>query len=319
MNWKTWVPLLVAIVFALVAANAAHDWMLKNKHHAQAAGTNVKVVVAKANIPPGSALRAEDLEVVAMEQDRAPSGAFKSIDQVAGRISETLVVKNQAVVDAMLAPQGAGGGLQALVPPGMRAITVEVNEFSGVAGMLQPGAHVDILATLTEGANNRQIARTIVQNVKVTAVGRRTTVSTPDAASSNASNDPVKSVTVLASPSDAEAIELACSTGRPRLVLRSGGDSKFVDTPGITLGELCGSTDTPVDPRVAVAPPIVPATQPAVVVVTPTTEPAIAEVTPEPPHRKVKMIKAGVESVITLNALDGVDPTATANTDPFER
>jgi pilus assembly protein CpaB len=316
MNWKTWVPLIVAIVFALAAAKAAHNWMLKNRAVATPAGKFVKVVVTKTDIQPGSALKAEDLTLAQIEADKAPANSFNTVDQVAGRVSEALMVKNQPVVEAMLAPTGSGSGLQALVPPGERAVTIEVNEFSGVAGLLQPGCHVDIIATINEGNNGGQLAKTIVQNVKVTAVGQRTTATPSDVPQQNP-GEMSKSVTVLATLADAEAIELACSTGRPRLVLRSGRDNEVASTSGITLGELRGGGHAG-DPFVAVAPPA-PATQPAVAVA-PTTQPTEAVAHREPAHRTVRMIKGGVESTVTLNVLEHPSEDATANTstDPFE-
>ena len=314
MNFKTWVPLMVAIVFALAAANAAHKWMLKNRAVAAPTGNFVKVVVTKTDLSPGTQLKAEDLTLAQIEADKAPAASFNTVEQVAGRVSEAMMVKNQPVVEAMLAPQGSGSGLQALVPLGQRAITVEVNEFSGVAGLLQPGCRVDIIATINEGNNGGQVAKTIVQNVKVTAVGQRTTATPADVPQQNP-NEMVKSVTVLATLADAEAIELACSTGRPRLVLRGGRDNEVASTSGITLGELRGSGRS-ADPFLAIAPP--PATtQPAAA---PTSQPTEAVAHREPAHRTVRVIKGGVESIVTLNVLDRAseDSTANTSTDPFE-
>src|SRR4051812_42510317 len=111
----------------------------------------------------------------------------------------------------------------------MRAMTLQVDEFSGVAGMLVPGCHVDVIAAI-QGANGEPVARTIVQNVKVQAVGQKLTVAPPAANEQKKENanepaaEPTRSVTLLVTPEQAEGLELACSTGRPRLVLRSGRD-----------------------------------------------------------------------------------------------
>src|SRR5215217_1929454 len=150
MNWKTWVPLVLAIVLGVVAAKVARDTLSKNKTAATPAGKFTKVVVTKADITPGKELKAEDLTLAQVEADNVPSSSFKETTEVVGRVSETLMVKGQPVVEAMLAPTGSGSGLQALVPPGMRAITVEVNEFTGVAGMLTPGCRVDIVSTIND-------------------------------------------------------------------------------------------------------------------------------------------------------------------------
>jgi hypothetical protein len=157
-----------------------------------------------------------------------------------------------------------------------------------------------------------------VQNVKVTAVGQRTT---------SAANEPpppgemFKSVTVLASLADAEAIELACSTGRPRLVLRGGRDQDIAETAGITLGELRGSSGRG-DPF-QVQPPV--SENP-----TPTTNPvATTQRASDPPEtvahrgprrRVIQLIKGGVESTVTvMDGRPGDDTYSTTDTaDPFE-
>ncbi len=236
MNWKTWVPLVLAIVLGVVAAKVARDTMMKNRAPVAATGKVAKIATVKTDIQPGKELTAEDLTLGQFNADNVPAGSFKTAEELVGRVSETLMVKGQPVVEAMLAPQGAGAGLQVLVPPGMRAITIEVNEFSGVAGLLSPGCRVDIIATLNDGtAGSGAVARTIVQNVKVTAVGQRTT-SSANEPPAPAGAEMSKSVTVLVTLADAEAIELACSTGRPRLVLRGGRDNSVIATAGMTIG-----------------------------------------------------------------------------------
>jgi pilus assembly protein CpaB len=309
MNWKTWVPLVLAIVLGVCAAKVARDALMKNRSSAGSGGKFVNLVVPRDNIPPGRALAADDLTVTEVGAGMAPATAFRDPSQLVGRVSETLIVKGQPIVDGMLAPPGSGSGLQALVPPGMRAVTLEVNEYTGVAGLITPGCHVDILATINEG-NGGQIARTIVQNVKVTAVGQRTVAAPTDSAQPN---EPFRSVTVLAPVSEVETIELACATGRPRLVLRGGRDSDRVESAGITLKELRGTANDP-NPFIAIA---LPATQPAPVA-PPVIEAHIAR--RESPRRIVKLIRNGVESNVTLllRPESGTENTSTDTSDPFE-
>jgi pilus assembly protein CpaB len=132
---------------------------------------------------------------------------------------------------------GSGGGTQALIPPGMRAMTIEINEVSGVAGLLTPGCHVDVVTTLQDETLNQSVTRTLVENIKVLAVGQRLTAA---AANEKEETARAKSVTLLVSPRDVEAIELASRTGNTRLVLRGTLDSQSVATAGLTVAELLG-------------------------------------------------------------------------------
>ena len=312
MNVKTWIPLVLAIVFAVVAAKAARDWMLKNKAAVTSTGTFATVVIANDDIQPGKALRAEDFTTAEVEADKVPAGSFDDPQKLGGRVNEAFVVKNQPIVESMLAPTGAGSGLQAVIPNGMRAITMEVNEFSGVAGLLTPGCRVDILATINSG-DNGQVSKAIVQNVKVTAVGQRMS------AAGDVPPPPgemFKSVTVLATLNDAEAIELACATGRPRLVLRGGRDNTIVATAGVSISELRAGAGNSTTPMVAIAPPPTPTTAPAI------EDPVETIARREPPRRVVRVIRGGNESTVTMDLLEGMPDNhfgGTDTSDPFSR
>jgi pilus assembly protein CpaB len=227
------------------------------------------------------------------------------------------LVKGQPVIESLLAPIGSGSGLQALVPEGMRAITVEINEFSGVGGLLQPGCHVDVIATIIDSEDNDKLARTIVENVRVISVGQR--MSSKDEAEEG--DRMSKSVTLIASPQDAEAIELAAATGRPRLVLRGGNDHGSAATDGVTLAELRGSPKRHIDPFTHPVMQYIPQTTPATQPTQPTNveqpeeKPLIKASAPEPKvrYRHVQVIRNGVESNVSF-----VDPvTAPANNTGF--
>jgi pilus assembly protein CpaB len=335
MNWKTWVPLILAIVLGVAAAKVARDQIMKSKLASGPAGKFTKVVVAKVDIIPGKELKPEDINLAQVADDAAPATAFKAVEDLLGppaRVTEMTITKGQPIVEAMLTPTGSGSGLQALVPPGMRAITMEVNEFSGLAGLIAPGVHVDVIATISEGSGGSQLAKTIVQNIVVKAVGQRTTVNSNEPPNPN---EMFRSVTVLAKPEEAEAIELAAATGRPRLVLRGGRDNEIVASAGITLGELRGNaheTDDPFNqlPPVTINPPGS-TTQPTASATTqPWTPGSTTSIEPlahkGPPQRVVKVIRGGVESTITMNALDGNPDGATTDTkdakdsmDPFDQ
>ena len=306
MNWKTWVPLVLAIVLGVVAAKAARDVMLKNGSDRANSAKFTKVVVVKGDIHPGAALDRGDLAVAQVENAHVPDGSFRSVGDVIGRVTETAMVKGQPVVEAMLAPLGAGSGLQALVPAGMRAITMEVNEYSGVAGLITPGCRVDVIATINDSKGDGRIAKAIVQNAKVTAVGQRTS-SGGAAAAPAAGQEMTKSVTILASLEDAEAIELAYATGRPRLVLRGGRDNEVATTVGVSMNDLKGIGSRPDTGTSSIAtvtpPPPTPPVAPVVVIAPPTppaTRPSEIAAPREPARRIVRVIKGGRVSLVSL-------------------
>lgn len=242
MNLKTIIPLVVALALAGVAAKLGKDIMSKG-HNAPSTIKMSKLVTAKEDLPPGATIKDTDVVLQDMPVAGAPQNTFTNVADVIGRMVMSQVVKGQVVPDAFLAPKGVTGA-QAMVPAGMRAVTLEVNEFSGVAGLLAPGSHVDIVQTIQMKDDKAgPMAKTIVENLRVIAVGRRL----GNAPSPSADAEPIlaRSITLLATMEQAEAIDLASHTGSPRLVLRNTKDEKLTGGKGITVAELRGADEKP--------------------------------------------------------------------------
>jgi pilus assembly protein CpaB len=264
MNWKTWVPLIIAVILGLIAAKVGRD-MLVNRKDSGPEGQLVRIVVAKHDIAPGHTLDNNDLTEAAFPPESVPKGSFRQVSELATRVTAMQVIQGQPVLDTFLAMTGSGAGAQAIVPPGMRAVTVEVNEFSGVAGLLVPGCRVDVVSTLADQQTKVSVARTIVQNVKVLAVGQRLTVNNAGAKNESAMSAEAavaRSVTMLVKPREAEAIELASSSGRIRLVLRGSFDEGTRQGDSVSVADLLGSRPQVMQPVIVERP----TTQPAEVV-----------------------------------------------------
>lgn len=240
MNWKTVVPLVVALVLGTVAAVVGRGIMSRGGQAAAPTAGRARVVVANVDLTPGAIVREGDVGVREMAAGGLPAELiFADARDVVGRVVTTQVMKDQAVMSTLLAPKGAAGGLQAMVSPGMRAVTLEVNEYSGVGGLLAPGSHVDVVQTIQGKVETDPVARTIAENLKVLAVGRRMT-SVTTAAGTEGEASVAKSVTLLASVEQAEILDLATHFGTPRLVLRNGDDAKTGSGNGVTVAELRG-------------------------------------------------------------------------------
>jgi pilus assembly protein CpaB len=258
MNVKKFGPLILALGLGLVTL-----WMtmrfINSQQAASAQPKRPQVVMAKENIDAGAVLTEDNLTKGELSTDIVPDTVFSDPGELLGRVASVPIVEGQVVTKTLLAPKGVGAGLQAVVPMGMRAVTLEINEISGVAGNVTAGCHVDILQTLRDDTTGGSIARTIAQNVLVTAVGMR---HNPNDGSDGGGH----SVTVLVTPVQAEMLELASATGRPRLSLRSGNDLNLVDTPDMTLADLRGHQSgqkdnfNTVDPGMAST--VAPTTQP---------------------------------------------------------
>lgn len=264
MNVKMWVPLAMAIILGLTAAVVARKSLLRSRAATAAAVTTTTITVAKDPIQPGQELTRDHLTTTTIAASAVPTGAFASPELIAGRVTVVPIVAGQTILDQFLAPRGAGSGLQALVPSGMRAITLDVNESSGLAGMLIPGCRVDVVATaVSQESSDKSMSRTIVQNVPVVAVGQRLSGPKPE---SERESPTSRTVTLLVSPHDVQTIDLAVTSARLRLVLRGSGDNSETDDDGVMMAELRGTGPTVVLPAIVqntTPPQTQPTTQPS--------------------------------------------------------
>lgn len=289
MNWKTWTPIILAAALGLIAAKVGRDMVLRMRGNHVSAVKLVQVVVAAQDLAPGTALSEAHLRFAPIPPESLPRSPFTDPAVLVGRVVVMPLAKGQLLLEHVLAPTGTGRGPQALVPVGMRAITVEVNEFSGLAGMLMPGCRVDIVSTLQDRKREHAVAKTIVSNVKVLAVGRRTSTAPADDEASATS----KSVTLLVTPREAEAIDLASNAGgKTRLVLRGTLDDAAVVTSGVTAAQLLGGETDDVRPPVQPAIVAIPTTQPEI-----HTSPLAAK---EPRFRTVEVIRNGAVTKVNL-------------------
>jgi len=190
------------------------------------------VIVAAIDLPVGTEIRTEHVRAVDWPAASAPEGTFSDPALLQGKVVSARTVKGEPILVAKLA--GSGGGLSALLPPGMRAAAVRVDDVVGVAGFIHPGDTVDVIATMRHEGGNNTTAKVILQRIKVLAVGK-------ELDQRSKSQDKVVQATVATLMVDAEESErlaLAAAQGKILLTLRSGADLDVVATPGVTPASL---------------------------------------------------------------------------------
>ncbi|MFZ0760918.1 MAG: Flp pilus assembly protein CpaB, partial [Candidatus Sulfotelmatobacter sp.] len=181
--------------------------------------SGTEVLVAADDMQVGSRVEERDVRAVRYPASALPAGTYSSRSKVLGRGVILPIAKGEFILPGKLAPENAGAGLPSLIPPGMRAVSVRVNEVVSVAGFVGPGTRVDVLLTGTPDGSSESQTTTVLQNVAVIASGHTLERN----ASGEAQNTPV--ITFLTSPEDAERLTLASSQGKIQLVLRNPLDT----------------------------------------------------------------------------------------------
>lgn len=222
---------LIALILGLITAGGIYFYLSELSREAEV--KTCPVVVLVKDVPSRTILSAEFLEVRQMPREVVHTRAVTSLDEARGKIALVpLLAGEQLLSERIVGGEGAAGDLAYRIKQGQRAITIAVNEVTGVSGLIQPGNYVDILVTLDKGDYGRDTTKTIVQNRLVLAVDSGMTRRTDEQSKT------VKHYTLEVSPGEAEVITFAEEKGKTRIVLRSQGDQKWAETGGMGFGNL---------------------------------------------------------------------------------
>jgi len=228
MNRRFLLALAGAIFFGLLAILAARSYV-SNKVRSDIAQTETNVVIAKTEIARGTKIGPEHIVVERYPKRLLPEGAMVRKDEVVGRVAFTDVPAKTLILDKQLAGLGSLPGLSGITAPGMRSVSVRVDEASSVAGFVTPETYVDVIAIMQpqlEGA--RPVSKVILQKVKVLAGGQKTETKSDGKAAL------VNTVTLEVTPGQAEKLKLAEAEGRLQLSIRNGIDQIIEPTRGAT-------------------------------------------------------------------------------------
>jgi pilus assembly protein CpaB len=230
-----------AVVFGLLAVFIAHVWLnnqasMRAKVEPAKGVASQTIVVAKQPLRFGAELTTSMLQEVSWPSDALPNGAFAKIhDIMAGgrRVVLAAIEPNEPVLALKITGPGQRATLSALVRPGMKAVTIRVNDVEGVGGFVLPGDHVDIVLTrqIDKGSATTQV---VLQNTRVLAIDQ--------IADERAQKATVaKSVTLEVDTVDAQKLWLASSVGSLSLLLRKAGETAEIRTRKVTLEDLANN------------------------------------------------------------------------------
>jgi pilus assembly protein CpaB len=233
-----------AALFGVLAVFLAQGWLnsqaemrARNLDSQKKPLATQTVVVAAKPLRYGNELTAQSMREIPWPDAPLPDGAFARISDVlqgGKRIVLTAIEPNEAVLSVKITGPGQRATLSALVAPGMKAITIRVNEVEGVGGFVLPGDRVDVSLTRQYKEDDGQsggATQVVLQDVRVLAVDQ--------VADERVANPAVaKSVTLEVDMIGAQKLELAGSVGTLSLMLRKAGETTAERSPRVTLKDL---------------------------------------------------------------------------------
>lgn len=234
----------VAVAIAAFAAIALLNYLKGQEAKLKETVATEKIVVAAAEIPVGSSIQGNQVKTVNWPKASQPQGGFSSPEQVAGRMTLDRYTPGEPIIEAKLVPKGGQPGvLTYRIPEGHRAMTVGVDQVSGVAGFITPGNMVDIVLTISS-AGGQSVSKIVLQDVPILATGQ--------IIEQQKEGKPVvvPTVTMDVTPEDAEKLAIASTQGRLQLVLRRAGDKAVAKTGGATVTKVMGAVSA-AEPKAA--------------------------------------------------------------------
>jgi pilus assembly protein CpaB len=225
---------LIAGVAAMLAALIVYSALKKREAEVQRAiAGSVEIVIAKHDLPLGTRITPDAVRLARWSRDAVPPGAFTDPQSVAGSFVKNSIVENEPIVAAKLfTGEKAAGVMPLLIPAGMRAMSVPVDEVSDIAGFVLPHSRVDVLVAVSNNdSNTKPFSKVVLQNVEVLAVAQQI---------EGTKDEPqeVKVVTLVVTPEEAERLALASREGTLRLAMRNYNDDKIVLTHGSDIPDM---------------------------------------------------------------------------------
>ena len=231
----------------MLAGLLAAVYVYKNLQPKSAtAADTAEVMVAANDLQVGARVEDHDIKIIRIQSTDMPPGAPRKKAEVVGHGVIVPMMKGDFILPTRLAGENAGSGLPALIPPGMRAVSVRVNEIVSVAGFVTPGTRVDVLLTGAPTGSGEQQTTTVLQNVAVLASGH----TLERTSSGEAQNTAV--ITLLVTPDDAQRLTLASTEGHIQLALRNPLDTRQDDVPASNSRGLYRGLPAPAAVRVPI-------------------------------------------------------------------
>ena len=190
----------VSLLFALVISSVFYQMTARAGGSQEGAEpTEMRdIVVAARPLSVGMTVKPADIKLGKIRPRPSPRAPSRKAEEVIDRPVVSNILMDEPILDGRLAARGSGLGLAPIIPVGMRAVTVRVNDVSGIAGFVLPGMRVDILVTGRPPNADGTITATALQNMLVLSAG------TAIQADARGQAIQASTVTLLATPEQAE-------------------------------------------------------------------------------------------------------------------
>ena len=228
------IALAAALLLGIIAVYIANVYLSGREKQAELTGTT-KVAVAAVPMAYGTDITPDKVKFIDYPTAAIPPGSFSTAQQLLPegkqRFALMTIGINEPVLASKISGEGQGASIAALLPDGMRAATVRIDDVSGVAGFVQPNDSVDVLITRSPPNGTGQVTDVLLQNVRVLAIDQ-------EAKNSDGTPKLARTATFEVAPLDAQKLALGQQAGSLSLVLRKPGEANNPVVETVSMNDL---------------------------------------------------------------------------------
>lgn len=251
MNRSSLLSLLIAFVLAIAAVVGVQTYLRSQQAALLSSNANKSIpentiVVAAQPLRFGKIVEPRSLQVIDWPSDIVPKGAYRTIAELIGETGEpryvmSAVETGEPLLSSKITGPGQRATLSAALSPGMKAVSIRVNDVFGVAGFVLPGDRVDVMLT-----RSNENAATPAASVSTDVLLQGLKVLAIDQLADDRADNPavVKTITFEVSTPEAQKLTLAQSIGTLSLALRNVGSSAIETITSVNLNDLDGTRNS---------------------------------------------------------------------------
>jgi len=234
--------LILAVVIGLIAAGGIYMYLADMKKTYQVSGDFAGVPVANQRIPARTQITSQMFDIKDVPVKYINERAAVEAKEVLGKTAKSDIWPGEQILrDELANDKDAADGLPFLLQPGKRAVTIAVNEVSGIAGLVKPGDRVDVMGTFdlqSAGSQEKSgITSLLIQDASVLATDQSTTQATGNTQDGK-KVAPAHTITLSVTPEQAQPLILCSEKGSIRLLLRPATDQESVNLPSFRMNQL---------------------------------------------------------------------------------
>ncbi|MCT4566677.1 MAG: Flp pilus assembly protein CpaB [Maledivibacter sp.] len=227
--------LLISLALAILATYIGYGYLKKIENASLDKPKYIKIIVAARDIPARAKIDSNMIEEIEVNETSYLLNSLQKKDEILGKFTKEKILKGELIPRERLMEEDTED-LSLRIPEGKRAVSISMDEMSGVGDLIRPGDYVDVYVTVDQYIIDKKTSKTIypqitkllLQDIEVLAVSKEM-----KRVDDQRTDIPVAyAVTLGVNAYEGEKLVHGEDFGRLKLALRPLTDKNIYNTPG---------------------------------------------------------------------------------------